>query len=103
MNDIGCFFVNKIDVICFDIDGYDLDFINVLNDEVVDDLCIFNSFYFLLDSEVLDFMYKLRKKLCLLDLMLIFLVIDCVEVFLFVIKLMINLLLLSGYFLYDWK
>ena len=103
VNDIGRFFVNKIDAIRSDIDGHDLDSTNVPNDEVVDDSCTFNSFHLLSDSEVLDLMHKSRKKSCPLDPMPTPLVIDCAEVLLPVIKSMINSSLSSGYFPHDWK
>ena len=50
VNDIGRFFVNKIDAIRSEIDGHDLDSTNVPNDEVVDDSCPFNTFHLLSDQ-----------------------------------------------------
>ena len=103
VNDIGQFFVNKIDTIRSDIEARIVNSSSVPDDVVADEASSFGSFHLLSDSEVLKLIKKSRKKSCPLDPMPTSLVVGCADVLLPVIKSMINSSLWSGYFPSDWK
>lgn len=63
----------------------------------------FCKFSFFMEEKVWKFINSSIKKSCILDFMLIFLVIDCMDVFLLIIMKMINLLFEFGLFVDDWK
>ena len=98
VNDIGQFFVNKIDTIHSDIEARIVNSSSVPDDVVADEASSFGSFHLLSDSEVLKLIKKSRKKSCPLDPMPTSLVVGCADVLLPVIKSMINSSLSSGYF-----
>lgn len=94
VNDIGNFFIKKVDVIWIGLD------IVVGNIYLVDEMFFWNfeiySFFYdfriFIDKEVSSFIIKVIKKICLLDFMLIIFVVECFDVLFFVFIKMINLL-----------
>lgn len=103
VNDIGRFFISKIDSIRSDIEACNVNSNTVLRDLAVDDAHSLNTFQLLSDSEVLDLIQKSAKKTCSLDPMPTPLVVCCTDLLLPAIKSMINSSLSIGYFPADWK
>ena len=105
-NDIGRFFVRKIDRIRSDIEALDIDSSArdaVPDDLVVDDAHTLSTFRPLTENEVHALIQKSAKKSCPLDPMHTSLVVSCLDVLLSVIKYMINSSLSAGHFPGEWK
>ena len=105
-NDIGSFFVRKIDRIRFDIDAVDIDpsARNALPpDQEVDAAHAFHSFQPLSENDVSALIRKSAKKSCPLDPMSTSLVVGCLDVLLPVISRIVNLSLSCGHFPDEWK
>ena len=104
-NDIGNFFIKKVDVIRT---GLDTAAGNIhLADEMFprnpEIHSLFHDFRTLTDKEVSSLIIKATKKTCSLDPMPTTLVVECLDVLLPVLTKMINLSLRSGCFADRWK
>jgi len=105
-NDIGKFFVRKIDRIPSDIEAMDLDQSSrnaVPGDLEVDDTQTFSDFQPLSEDNVYAIIQKSAKKSCALDPMPTPLVVKCLDVILPTITRIIDLSLSSGQFSGEWK
>ena len=105
-DDIGGFFVRKIDRIRFDIDAVDIDpsaRSALPPDQEVDAAHAFHSFQPLSENDVSALIRKSAKKSCPLDPMPTSLVVGCLDVLLPVISRIINLSLSCGHFSEEWK
>ena len=107
-NDIGRFFVRKIERIRSDIEAIDVDLDQSERDAVpedleVDDTQTFSDFQLLTEDDVNALIQKSAKKSCSLDPMPTSLVVKCLDELLPTITCIINLSLSSSQFSEEWK
>ena len=107
-NDIGRFFVRKIERIRSDIEAIDVDLDQSERDAVpedleVDDTQTFSDFQLLTEDDVNALIQKSAKKSCSLDPMPTSFVVKCLDELLPTITCIINLSLSSSQFSEEWK
>ena len=102
-NDIGEFFVQKIERIHAEFDSSALETNHSSVPEFTELTSRFDSFDILNEENVKDLISKSSKKSCSLDPMPTSLVLKCQDILLPVITRMINLSLQSGVFCDEWK
>ncbi|CAB4017608.1 Hypothetical predicted protein [Paramuricea clavata] len=102
-NDIGRFFVRKIENIRSDINAVQFDLDVVPKDLVLNETQTFGDFQQLTEEDVTALVQKSGKKSCALDPMPTGLVVKCLGTLLPVLTRIINLSLASGKFSEEWK
>ncbi len=102
-NDIGEFFVQKIERIHAEFDSSALETSHSSVPEFTELMSRYDSFDILNEENVKDLISKSSKKSCSLDPMPTSLVLKCQDILLPVITRMINLSLQSGVFCDEWK
>ena len=102
-NQLGTFFIQKIETIGFNLDNMAQGLPTLPDDHAPVSPPPFSKFSPLTEEKVSKLINSSTKKSCTLDPMPTSLVIDCIDVLLPIITKMINLSLESGLFADDWK
>ena len=102
-NQLGTFFIQKIETIGFNLDNMAQGLPTFPDDHAPVSPPPFSKFSPLTEEKVSKLINSSTKKSCNLDPMLTSLVTDCIDVLLPIITKMINLSLESGLFADDWK